>query len=58
MVMLRAIKFLQKRKSKLKGKVRFIFKNTEGTSTSVKVMIKDGALENPNIDFILAVHVS
>jgi amidohydrolase len=56
--MLRAIKFLQKRKSKLKGKVRFIFKNTEGTSTSVKVMIKDGALENPNIDFILAVHVS
>jgi metal-dependent amidase/aminoacylase/carboxypeptidase family protein len=35
-----------------------IFQNSEETSTSAKVMIRGGALENPNVDFILGVHVS
>ncbi|MDR0800659.1 MAG: amidohydrolase, partial [Endomicrobium sp.] len=57
-IMLGAANFLQERKSELKGNVRFIFQNNEETSTGAKVMIKGGALENPNVDFILGVHVS
>ncbi|MDR0820739.1 MAG: M20/M25/M40 family metallo-hydrolase [Endomicrobium sp.] len=57
-IILGAANFLQKRKSELKGMSDLFFKNSEETSTDAKVMIKGGALENPNVDFILDVYVS
>jgi metal-dependent amidase/aminoacylase/carboxypeptidase family protein len=57
-IIFEAAKPLQKRKIKLKGNIRFIFQNSEENLIGVKVMIKVSALENPNVDFVLGVHVS
>jgi amidohydrolase len=57
-IMLGAAKLLQANKSKLQGNVRFIFQPKEETSGGAQGMIKNGALKNPNIDFILGTHVS
>jgi amidohydrolase len=57
-IMLGAAKLLQEKKSTLKGNVRLIFQPNEETSNGAKSMISGGALKNPNVDLILAVHVN
>ena len=57
-IILGAAKLLQEKKNELKGNVRFIFQPNEETSDGAKLMIKDGALKNPDVDFILGTHVS
>jgi amidohydrolase len=56
-IVLGAAKLLQLQKNKLKGNVRFIFQPNEETSDGAKAMIKNGSLKNPNVNFILGVHV-
>ncbi|MDR0956380.1 MAG: amidohydrolase [Endomicrobium sp.] len=56
-VVLGVAKLLQSRKNKLKGNVRFIFQPNEETFDGAKVMIECGALKNPNVNFILGIHV-
>jgi len=57
-IILGAAKLLSQRKNELNGNVRFIFQPSEEISTGAKTMIKGNALRNPNVDFILGVHVS
>ncbi|GHT58883.1 putative hydrolase YtnL [Endomicrobiia bacterium] len=57
-IMLGAAKLLQQKKNELEGNVRFIFQPKEETSGGAEKMIKNGALKNPNVDFILGTHVS
>ncbi|MDR3256382.1 MAG: amidohydrolase [Endomicrobium sp.] len=56
-IMLGTAKLLQQQ-NELKGNVRFIFQPSEETSNGAKNMIKNGALKNPNVDFILGIHVN
>lgn len=57
-IMLGAAKLLQQKKNELEGNVRFVFQPKEETSGGAEKMIKNGALKNPNVDFILGTHVS
>lgn len=57
-IMLGAAKLLQNEKSTLNGNVRLIFQPSEETLNGAKSMITGGALKNPNVNCILAVHVS
>jgi len=57
-IILGAAKILSQRKDKLNGNIRFIFQPSEEISSGAKVMIDGGALEDPDVDFILGIHVS
>ncbi|GHT42319.1 putative hydrolase YtnL [Endomicrobiia bacterium] len=57
-IILGAAKLLQQKKNELEGNVRFVFQPKEETSGGAEKMIKNGALKNPNVDFILGTHVS
>jgi amidohydrolase len=57
-IMLGAAKLLQANKNKLRGNVRLIFQPKEETANGAQGMIKNGALKNPNVDFILGAHVN
>jgi amidohydrolase len=46
------------KKNELKGYIKFIFQPNEENSNGAKVMIKAGVLKNPDVDFILGMHVS
>ncbi len=43
-------------RNQLKGRVKLIFQPAEELLAGAKAMIKDGVLENPNIDFALGYH--
>jgi amidohydrolase len=57
-IMLGAAKLLSREKDDLNGNVRFIFQPSEEISEGAKIMIKNGALRRPDVDFILGVHVN
>jgi amidohydrolase len=57
-IILGAAKVLQQKKNELEGNVRFVFQPKEEVSNGAKEMVKNGALKNPNVDFILGAHVS
>jgi amidohydrolase len=57
-IMLGAARLLRLQKGKLRGSIRFIFQPSEEISSGAKIMIEENALKNPNVDFILGVHVS
>jgi amidohydrolase len=57
-LMLGAAELLNMKKSKLKGNIKFIFQPDEENSSGAKAMIKAGALKNPQVDFILGMHVN
>jgi amidohydrolase len=57
-IMLGAAKLLSQGKNDLNGNVRFIFQPSEEISEGAKIMIKNGALKRPDVDFILGVHVN
>ncbi len=51
-----AAKLLVENRHKLKGCVKFIFQPYEEGDGGAKLMISDGALENPKVDAIIALH--
>ena len=58
-----AAKILTENKSQLKGKVKFIFQPAEegaprGETGGAQVMVKEGVLENPDVDAIFGLHIS
>lgn len=57
-IVLGAAKLLKDKRNNLQGNVRLIFQPSEETSGGAKNMIFNGALKNPDVDFILATHVS
>ncbi|MDR2676481.1 MAG: amidohydrolase [Endomicrobium sp.] len=57
-IVLGAAKILQQKITELNGNIRFIFQPSEETSNGAITMINGGALKNPNVDFILGIHVS
>jgi amidohydrolase len=57
-IMLGVAKLLSQEKRKLNGNVRFIFQPSEEISEGAKIMIKNGALRKPDVNFILGVHVN
>ena len=58
-----AAKILTDMKSELRGKVKFIFQPAEegaprGEVGGAQVMVKEGVLENPDVDAIFGLHIS
>lgn len=54
---------LTKMKNKLRGKVKFIFQPAEegapyGEEGGAELMVKEGVLENPNVDVIFGIHIN
>lgn len=55
-VLLGCAKILNQRREELAGNVKFIFQPAEETLSGAKSMIEAGALENPDVDAIIALH--
>lgn len=58
-----AAKILTEMKSELRGKVKFIFQPAEegaprGEKGGAEIMVKEGVLENPDVDVIFGLHIS
>lgn len=61
-ILLATAKYLSENKSKLKGKVKFIFQPAEegapnGEEGGASLMIKEGVLKKPDVDVIFGLHV-
>ena len=56
-IALGAVKLLIQNKEHLKNDVKFIFQPYEEGGGGAKLMIEDGALQNPTLDEIIAMHV-
>lgn len=56
-ILLGAAKILSKNKDKIKGNVRLIFQPAEETTGGAKIMINEGCLKNPKVDYIIGLHV-
>lgn len=57
-IVLGTANILSKLKNKIKGNVKFIFQPAEEGLGGAKVMIEEGALKNPEIDAIVALHIA
>ncbi len=55
-IALGAAKLLMENRHLLKGSVKFIFQPYEEGDGGASLMMKDGVLENPNVDAIVALH--
>jgi len=56
-ILLGAAKILNSMKNELKGNVKLIFEPAEETVGGARFMIKEGVLENPNVDAVIGLHV-
>lgn len=61
-ILMAVAEILAKDKSDLKGTIKFIFQPAEegppeGEEGGAKLMVKEGALENPNVDVIFGMHI-
>lgn len=56
-MLLGAAKILSKYKDHIAGTIKFIFQPAEEMLAGAKYMIQDGALTNPNVDYIYGFHV-
>ncbi|MBO3116482.1 amidohydrolase [Winogradskyella sp. DF17] len=62
-ILMATAEILAKHKDKIKGTVKFIFQPAEegpppGEEGGAKLMIKEGALENPKVDAIFGLHIN
>ena len=62
-VLMATAEILAKNKSELKGTVKFIFQPSEegppaGEEGGAYLMVKEGVLENPNVDVIFGMHIN
>lgn len=56
-MLLGAAKILSEMKDNLKGIVKFIFQPAEEVASGAKKIIEEGALRNPDVDFIFGMHI-
>ena len=62
-ILMATAEVLSKHKDKIKGTIKFIFQPAEegpppGEEGGAKLMIKEGALENPKVDAIFGLHIN
>lgn len=59
-MLLGAARILSNHKDELKGSVKFLFQPAEenGGRGGAKPMIEDGAMKNPDVDFVFGLHIS
>jgi amidohydrolase len=50
-------KMLSRRRSDIKGRIKFVFQPAEEISTGAEAMVADGVLENPRPDFSIGLHL-
>ncbi len=56
-MLLGAAKILSKEKESLNGSVKLIFQTAEEISRGAEIMVAEGALENPKVDALFAMHI-
>ena len=56
-ILLGAAKILNKYKNRFSGIVKLLFEPAEETVGGAKFMIKEGVLDNPNVDIVIGLHV-
>ncbi|MBZ9688376.1 M20 family metallopeptidase [Clostridium estertheticum] len=56
-ILLGTAKILNSMKDEIKGNVKLFFEPAEETTGGAPLMIKEGVLENPNVDAIIGLHV-
>ena len=56
-MLLGAAKILSQIKDKISGTIKFIFQPAEEMLAGGKYLIQDGALKNPDVDYIYGFHV-
>ena len=56
-MLLIAAKVLAEKRRKIKGNIKFVFQPSEETGEGAKAMIREGVLENPNVDACVGLHV-
>ena len=56
-MLLGAIKILNDSKEFINGNIKFLFQTGEETCEGAKVLIEEGALENPKVDALLGLHI-
>lgn len=57
-ILLGAAKILNSHKESFSGTVKLFFEPAEETVGGAPLMIKDGVLENPKVDFVIGLHVN
>ncbi|MEG1144767.1 MAG: amidohydrolase [Clostridium sp.] len=57
-ILLATAKILKQHEHELPGQVKLLFQAAEEGPGGAEPMIRDGALENPHVDYILALHIS
>lgn len=57
-ILMGVAKILNSIKDDLKGNVKLLFEPAEETVGGARFMIKDGVLDNPNVDAVIGLHVS
>lgn len=57
-ILLGAAKILNSHKESFSGTVKLFFEPAEETVGGAPLMIKDGVLENPKVDFVMGLHVN
>ncbi|MBD7909955.1 MULTISPECIES: M20 family metallopeptidase [Clostridium] len=57
-ILLGAAKILNKYKKKFSGNVKLLFEPAEETTGGAPIMIKEGVLDNPNVDCLVGLHVT
>jgi len=57
-ILLGAARIIKSMEKELKGNVKFFFQPAEETTGGADRMIKEGCLENPDVDAVLGLHVS
>ena len=56
-ILLGAAKVLSENKDKINGNIKLLFQTGEETCEGAKILLEEGALENPKVDYILGTHV-
>ncbi|SDK72690.1 M20 metallopeptidase family protein [Natronincola ferrireducens] len=56
-ILLGAAKLLKSMESQLKGNVKFFFQPAEETVGGAKPMVEEGCMKNPDVDYIIGLHV-
>ena len=56
-MLLGAAKILSENKGELHGTVKLLFQTAEELATGSRIMIKDGALHNPEVDAVFGMHI-
>lgn len=56
-ISLAVAQMLSRRRSEIRGRIKFVFQPAEETSTGADAMVADGVLENPRPDYSIGLHL-